>query len=82
MSKTEKIYKRFLKVFNEKYSLLYDGKLKLKNYEELVTAHDSLASNDIIYNSFLRAFVAYRGDFIVSDRECVAFMLAFNELKK
>lgn len=67
----------FNRKFNEEYTLLYD------NYDNVAGYYDALREgNEFIkaHPEFVREFCTYRGDFISSDREVVAFMFAFSSM--
>ncbi len=66
-----------LEKFDEKYEFLYTSDDVLPNYYDLVDAGDMYIRNN---RDFVAKFVALRGDYISSDREIVAFVLALNEL--
>ena len=70
---------KFLEQFNKEYDFLYD------NYDNVVGYNEALAEGDkFIMNNknkdFISEFVKYRGDFISSDREVVAFMFTMENL--
>lgn len=67
----------FSKRFGEEYNNLYEGKTVIKNYRELIEAGDDFIRN---YPDFVEDVVRYRHDYISSDREVVAFMLAVKAL--
>ena len=67
----------FKKQFEKEYSFLYDNRDKVAGYDEAVSAFDNFLS---AHNSFVCAFVKYRGDMITSDREAAAFMFALDVL--
>ena len=69
-----------LKKFNEEYSFLYenDGKgIYTCGYREAIAAFDDYMK---VNADFVKDFSRYREDFVVSDRECAAFMFAMDSL--
>lgn len=69
--------KEFLKRFGEEYNNLYEGKTVVKDYQELIETGDNFICN---HPEFVGEFVKYRRDYISSDREVAAFMLAVKAL--
>lgn len=67
----------FLEVFNKEYAFLYDNRDNVVGYYEALLAFDDFASK---HKSFVTEFVNYRGDFVSSDREAVAFMFAMGSM--
>lgn len=67
-----------LLLFKEKYNDLYDGVLKVDKWE-MAKAFDAKMESDADFNKLVNKFVAIRMDFISSDREAAAFMLALEE---
>lgn len=68
---------KFLKKFNEEYEFLYDNRDMVAGYNEALDAFDDFTSKN---KSFVTEFINYRGDFISSDREAVAFMFAMDSM--
>ena len=64
----------FAQVFNEIYGMLYDNDVAPADYEAPMEAFDS----NEFPRSVLVAFNRYREDFVSSDREAAAFILALN----
>lgn len=67
-----------MKVFEDDYKRMYNlkhGGEELAGYAEAVKAFDDFLFTD---GDFVRDFIAYRGDFISSDREAAAFMFALS----
>lgn len=67
----------FLEKFNKEYEFLYE------NHDNVVGYYDALIEgNEFIenYPEFVGEFVKYRGDFISSDREVVAFMFVLSDI--
>lgn len=67
----------FLKEFNKQYSFLYDNNDNVAGYDEALEAGDKFIKQN---PEFIGEFVNYRGDFISSDREVVAFMFALDNM--
>lgn len=68
---------KFLKQFNKEYSFLYENHDQVAGYDEALKAGDEFISKN---PDFIGEFVRYRGDFISSDREVVAFMFALETM--
>ena len=68
---------QFLQDFRKQYKFLYDARDNVAGYREALEAGDEFIKNN---PDFIREFVMYRGDFISSDREVVAFMFALDNL--
>lgn len=63
--------------YNHEYQFLYDNHDCAAGYEEaLAEAELFLAAHD----DFVREFARYRGDYLTSDRELVAFILTLNDM--
>lgn len=67
----------FLKEFNKQYDFLYEHRDNVAGYDEALETGDEFIKKNI---EFVREFVQYRGDFISSDREVVAFMFALDNM--
>lgn len=71
------------KEFRKQYDFLYeaDGNniYVVGSKEALAYFDNNLTSAEI---EILRSFVRYRGDFITSDREAIAFMFAIDNLEE
>lgn len=67
----------FLKEFNKQYDFIYNARDNVAGYREALEAGDKFIEKNI---EFVREFVQYRGDFISSDREVVAFMFALDNM--
>ena len=63
--------------FNNEYQFLYDNNDNVSGYREALEEGNDFLKN---HGDFVRTFVKYRGDFISSDREVVAFMFALNAM--
>lgn len=66
---------KLLAKFEEKYDL---GD-RAAGYDEAVEEFDSYVKD---HAAFVRKFIEYRDDYISSDREAAAFMLALHEIKE
>lgn len=67
---------QFYKEFRKEYEFLYENKDMVAGYQEAVDAFDEFAPG---HKDFVSEFVAYRMDFISSDREAAAFMFAMEK---
>lgn len=68
---------RFTEQFNKEYKFLYDNNDNVAGYNEALAEGDKFIAK---HSDFVGEFVKYRGDFISSDREVVAFMFALSEM--
>ena len=68
---------KFAEQFNKEYKFLYDNDDMVAGYNEALVEGDRFIAE---HGDFVGEFVKYRGDFISSDREVVAFMFALNEM--
>lgn len=71
---------KFSRKFGEEYEFLYNAHC---NGCEVAGEREALREGDeFIKNNpeFVREFCAYRGDFITSDREVMAFMFALSSM--
>ena len=62
---------------NKEYEFLYEHKDNVPNYKEAANSFDSFSKKN---KRFVGEFIKFRGDFITSDREAAAFMLALDDL--
>ena len=69
--------KKFESKFNENYKFLYDNNDNVAGYNEAVTAFDDFLNTN---SDFVKEFVIFRGDAIMSDREAVAFMFTLDDM--
>ena len=70
--------KEFLQEFNKQYEFLYENaNCYIAGYDEALEAGDIFIKKN---PEFVGKFVNYRGDFISSDREVVAFMFALDNM--
>ena len=67
----------FLKRFNNEYKFLYDNMDMVAGYGEALDAWDIFVEKN---KNFIMEFVHFRGDYITSDREVVAFMFAMDSM--
>lgn len=67
----------FLNKFNEEYEFLYNNNDNVAGYEEALQVGDKFITE---HSDFVGEFIRYRGDFISSDREVVAFMFALDSM--
>lgn len=72
---------RFLKQFNKEYNFLYDNNDNVVGYDDALKYWDKFITKENNKN-FVSDFVKYRGDFISSDREVVAFMFTMENMEK
>lgn len=71
---------KFAKRFGEAYDFLYNGDYEdTYEYREAVNAFDEMCKNNESFAAFVREYVHFRKDYISSDREAAAFMLALEE---
>lgn len=68
---------KFAEQFNKEYKFLYDHDDMVAGYNEALEEGDKFIAE---HGDFVVEFAKYRGDFISSDREVVAFMFALNEM--
>lgn len=68
---------KFTEQFNKEYKFLYDNNDMVAGYNEALEEGDKFIAE---HRDFVGEFVKYRGDFISSDREIVAFMFALSEM--
>lgn len=67
--------KKLLEDYNKEYDFLYSNRDRVAGYDEAVEAFDKFVAT-AEGKELVQTFVAYRGDFISSDREAAAFMFA------
>lgn len=72
-------YKALRSAFGEKYESLYNDSDKDKAASNLLDDFDKRMKNDPAFKSMVQGFVKERGDYLSSDREIKAFMLAAKE---
>lgn len=68
---------KFAEQFDKEYRFLYDHDDMVAGYNEALEEGDKFIAE---HGDFVGEFAKYRGDFISSDREVVAFMFALNEM--
>lgn len=74
----------FLDIFSKEYDRLYEEDEDYLNMDEqdaLVEKFDKLITKDKAFKLLVNIFSLFRMDFISSDREAVAFMLALKKYK-
>ena len=64
--------------FEENYKMLYQNDYIIKGYNKRLKEYDKLVKREDV-KELLKQFIIHRGDFISSDRECVAFVLTLEE---
>ena len=77
------ILSNLLKAFNSEYSFLYDANARgqyVAGQKEAAAEFDERLKNDKPFNELVNNFVAFRQDFISSDREAAAFVFALESL--
>lgn len=70
---------KFMEEFNKQYDFIYENEVmenKIKGSVEALERFDNHLTE--LEKEFLRNFVLFRGDFISSDREAIAFIFALN----
>lgn len=68
---------KFAEQFDKEYKFLYDHDDMVAGYNEALEEGDKFI---VEHGDFVGEFAKYRGDFISSDREVVAFMFALSEM--
>ena len=68
---------KFAEQFDKEYRFLYNHDDMVAGYNEALEEGDKFIAE---HGDFVGEFAKYRGDFISSDREVVAFMFALNEM--
>lgn len=71
---------KFLKQFRKEYNFLYDNYDNVAGYREALEFGDYFLKQEK-NKEFVKEFILYRGDFISSDREVVAFAFALEALE-
>lgn len=69
---------KFINRFSEIHTELYDSNDDRDDFDEAVSAYDEALKNPT-FRDFLGEFVGCSGNVISTNRECAAFMYAFNE---
>lgn len=77
MEKKNIDFKLFIKLFDELYAMLYNNEEMENEFGGLVELFDGLLENEAFLNEVVRPFGKQREDVISSDREAIAFMLAW-----
>ena len=68
--------KKFSEIYGEKYDDLYNGK-KTETFGLTEDDFDTKIINDNNFEKFVRAYNNYSNDIISSDREAMAFIIAY-----
>lgn len=69
---------KFNKEFNENYEFLYNSNDYVAGSREALEYFDNSMTSE--EKEILKQFVLYRGDFISSDREAIAFMFTLDSI--
>lgn len=69
----------FCKKYAEEYGFLRDNRDNVAGFNEALKAWDAFCESDA-HKAFIREFCEYTGDYISSDREAAAFMLALESM--
>ena len=64
--------------FEENYKMLYQNDCGIKGYYGKINKYNRLTKRSDV-KELLKRFIIHRGDFISSDRECVAFVLTLEK---
>lgn len=71
----------FRKKYGEEYDFLYNAKGEVAGEREAIELFDDLCKNNESFLEFVREYVKSRGyGPISSDRECVAFIFALDDM--
>lgn len=70
-------FEQFKAHYRDIYAFLYDHGDRVAGYHEAMLAFDDFAANN---KGFIAEYVKATGDFIASDREAAAFMLALYDI--
>lgn len=70
---------KLIEAFNGYYEELYNAPRLEEKFEGLVGRFDNLMNSDIGFKGLTWVFVDERGDFLTSDREIIAYMLAVED---
>lgn len=63
--------------YNREYQFLYDNHDRVAGYAEALAEAEYFFSK---HGDFVGEFARYRGDYLTSDRELVAFILTLNDM--
>jgi hypothetical protein len=79
-----KLEKEFCKLYNKAYNKFYvndeRGDRETDMVERILSGEfDRRITSSPDFKALITSFVEYRGDFISSDRECAAFLVALEE---
>lgn len=67
----------FEEQYNREYQFLYDNHDRVAGYAEALAEAERFLS---VHGDFVGEFARYRGDYLTSDRELVAFILTLNDM--
>ena len=69
--------KEFLSKYNENYNYLYNT--EDTQYNEYINIFDNEMKKNEDFKKMVIDFAKYRGDYLTSDRECIAFIMTLKE---
>lgn len=69
----EQVLKQFDEIYKKQYSVLYSQKQDTTAYTKALSEWNNFCMQN---EQFVSAYIQYRGDYLSSDREIVAFMFA------
>ena len=69
---------KFLEKFNKEYEFLYENYDNVAGFDEALEEGEKFLESN---TEFITEFVKYRGDFLSSNREIVAFMFALESFE-
>ena len=70
----------FAKKFDEEYCFLYEHQDRVPGVDEAIDEFDRLMEESEDFARQVREFAAWRRDAVASDRECAAYMFAWNDM--
>lgn len=73
-------YEELLDSFNDYYKMLYESESYIAGYDEALDYFNNTVMENNDLKKVLNEFVEVRRDYVSSDRECVAFVLALEDL--
>ena len=73
-------FKEIRDAMSEAYDYYHEKKDKAPGYHIMLGTFDTLLEQGSKFQTFVNEFVKLRKDFLSSDRECVAFIIALDEL--
>lgn len=71
--------KQLAAIYSRTYTALYNGD-PVETYGATPKSFDILIATDSTFKQFAQAFVEYRKDLIISDREAVSFAIAYKQV--